>query len=87
MKVWKGEETGDLEEFIKKTLGVASKPKRLIYVGSSGQDVVIAEMDMWVDEQAIMKKQVGLEGSKVFMDHNLTKKEREILRKLREIER
>lgn len=44
MKIRKGEEKRDLEESFKKRLGVYSKAKQVISVGSAGTDVVLAEM-------------------------------------------
>lgn len=48
--------------------------------------VNVAEMCTWEENQAIMRKKAGLKGSKAFMDHDLTTKEREIQRKLTEME-
>lgn len=76
-------ETG--KEFVEKEFGMGGKIKHIRTEGKK-REVLIVKMENWQAKENIMIVKSRLRGRNIFIDHDLTKEEREIQRKLRERE-
>lgn len=68
-----------LEEF-----GAGGKIKYMKMEGKEGREVVIVGIEDWQAKEKIMKEKSKLRGRNIFVDHDMTKEEREVQRKMRE---
>lgn len=68
-----------LEEF-----GAGSKIKYIKMEGKEGKEVAIVGTEDWQAKEKIMKEKSKLRGRNIFIDHDMTKEEREVQRKMRE---
>lgn len=75
-------ETG--KEFLEKEFRMRGKIKHIRTEGKEKREVLIVEMEDWQAKENIMTAKSRLRGRNIFIDHDLTKEEREVQRKLRE---
>lgn len=73
---------GTMESFIQRELQVEVKVRKAYKIGQRRQ---ILEMQGWNDKLKILGEKRKLKGTKIFIDSELTYREREIQRKIREI--
>lgn len=74
------------KEFLEKELELGGKIKYIKIEGKEKREVIIVEMEDWQAKEKIMKEKSKLSGRNIFIDHEMTKEEREVQRKLRERE-
>lgn len=74
-------------DFLEKEFGARERIKHIKTEGKEGREVVIVEMEDWQAKEKIMKEKNKLRGRNIFIDHDMTKEEREVQRKLREMAR
>lgn len=72
------------KQFLEKEFGAGGKIKYIKTEGKEKRDVIIVEMEDWQAKEKIMKEKSKLRGRNIFIDHDMTKEEREVQRKLRE---
>lgn len=72
------------KEFLEKEFGAGSKIKYIKTEGKEKREVIIVEMEDWQTKEKIMKEKSKLRGRNIYIDHDMTKEEREVQRKLRE---
>lgn len=72
------------KEFLEKEFGAGGKIKYIKTEGKEKREVIIVEMENWQTKEKIMKEKSKLRGRNIFIDHDKTKEEREVQRKLRE---
>lgn len=76
-----------MEGMMKKELGIEARIGKAYAVGQKGQKGIIVEMRNWGDKIKILREKRKLRGGKIFIDAELTHREREIQRQLREVAR
>ena len=69
---------------LEKDLRTGGKIKKVRRQGTREKEVIIVEMEAWEAKQEIMRNKNRLGARKVYVDHDLTYKEREIQRRIRE---
>lgn len=74
-------------DFIEKEFEAGDKVKHIRTVGKESREVIIVEMEDWQSKERIMKEKSKLRGRNIFIEHDLTREEREVQRKLREVAR
>lgn len=84
LKNEKGEVKELGKEFLEKEFGMREKIKHIRTEGKEKREVLIVEMEDWQAKENIMMAKSRLKGRNIFIDHDLTKEEREVQRKLRE---
>lgn len=73
-----------MEKMMEKELGIEARVGKAYAVGQKG---FIVEMRNWGDKLKILREKRKLRGGKIFIDAELTHREREIQRRLREMAR
>ncbi|XP_071579271.1 uncharacterized protein [Temnothorax nylanderi] len=74
-------------EFLEHEFKVKEEVKSVQTVGMEGREVVIIELEDWEIKEKIMKEKKKLKDKsvgRIYIDHNMTKTEREVQRKIRE---
>lgn len=74
-------EREEAEKFLKDELGVEVKARE-VRVFNNDRTMAVVELECWEDKNEVMKKKNGLAGKMIFIDNDLTRKEREIQKKL-----
>ncbi|XP_024876780.1 uncharacterized protein PF11_0207-like [Temnothorax curvispinosus] len=75
----------EAKEFLGKEFGIIKENvKGVQVVGREGKEIIIVEMEDGEGKETIMKRKSKLFGGNIFIDHDLTKEEREVQRLLRE---
>lgn len=76
-----------VENLIKNKLGVDIEIKEAYEIKkiNGGQGTIIAKLKNWEDKQEVLKNKNKLKGEHIFIDNDLTAKEREIQKKLRDM--
>lgn len=69
-------------EFFKQQLGVNAEVEDAFKIN---RDVILVKMTGWEEKMKIMRSKNNLRGTDIYIDNDMTKKEREIQRKLRQI--
>jgi len=72
------------KEFLGNEFRVNKNIKNIRKAGKEGKEVLIIEFEEWQEKEIIMKEKSKLKGRDIYIDHDLTKEERDIQRKLRE---
>ena len=67
---------------MEKEFGVGDKIKQVMREGKEGKEVIIIELEDWQTKEKIMREKSKLRGRNIFIDHDMTKKEREVQRKI-----
>lgn len=76
----------NVKQFIKQDLGVEIGVTETYTVGKEkGTRMIIAKINSWEEKQEIMHNKGKLKGRKIYVNHDLTVRERNIQRKLRDI--
>ena len=70
-------------KWLEQKFGIKDKVKYVKTTGFEGKEIIIVEMDEWKTKEKIMKEKSKLRGENIYIDHDMTKEEREIQRKLR----
>lgn len=73
-----------MEDMIEREIGIKTKVEKAY---SIGQRRCIVEMCEWRDKIKVLKEKNRLKGKKIFIDAELTRREREVQRELRDIAR
>lgn len=73
-----------MEKMMEKELGIEARVGKAYAVGQKG---IVVEMRNWGDKIKILREKRKLRGGKIFIDAELTHREREIQRRLREMAR
>ena len=83
--VWKEEETGrKVKEFISKNIKTEAEIREAREIKTSrGKEIIIAKLENWKDKREVMRRKRELKTG-VYIEDDLTWKEREMQRKLRE---
>lgn len=76
-----------VERFFRETLSVRGDIIWTKIAGLQGREVIIAGLKNWEDKQEVMKNKCKLRGSKIFINHDYTKAERDIQSKIVEAAR
>lgn len=72
-----------VEKFIKESLTIETKVKKASRSGiSGGKDIILVELEGWETKREIMRRKKDLRKD-IFVEDDLTRKEREIQRELR----
>ena len=79
-------EKTSVEELLEKDLRTGGKIKKARRQGTRGNGVIIVEMETWEAKQEAMRNKTRLGARKVYVNHDITYKEREIQRRIRERE-
>lgn len=85
--VIKGLEAGedvkeDTKRFLKNLTGRECTLLWARKIGKDERNMIVAKMGSWEEKQAIMKKKKQLGNSRIFIDHDLSQKERKIQSKI-----
>lgn len=82
---WKsGNKKEEVKEFLTKEFGIGKKIRNTIIFGRKEREWAMVEIEDWETKQAIMRDKKKLRGKNIFIDHDLTKEEREIQKALRD---
>lgn len=74
------------KQFIEAKLGVEVEVKRVITLKEvKGMNINLVEMKDWDNKQTVMKNKYKLRGTNVYIDNDMTPKEREIQAEIRKI--
>lgn len=76
-----------IERFFREEMDAKSEVVWAKEVGSQGKEVIIAGLRNWEEKQEVMRNKYKLRGSKVFVNHDLTRAEREIQSRILEAAR
>lgn len=75
----------EAKALLKKEFGANDSIKDVQVIGKEWErEVIIVEMEKWEEKEKIMKKKSKLYGRNIFIEHDLTKEEKEVQRRLRE---
>ncbi|XP_024882915.1 uncharacterized protein PF11_0207-like [Temnothorax curvispinosus] len=74
----------EAKEFLEKKFGIKKNVKGVQVVSRKVKEVIIVEMEDWEGKETIMKRKRKLFGGNIFINHDLTKEERDVQRLLRE---
>lgn len=77
-------EVREAEKFCEEKLGVKTKPESVQTFKNNDNMINIVKIKNWEEKEEIMKKKNTLKGTRVYIDHDLTKYESEVQKKLRE---
>lgn len=76
-----------IERFFREEMDAKSEVVWAKEVGSQWKEVIIAGLRNWEEKQEVMRNKYKLRGSKVFVNHDLTRAEREIQSRILEAAR
>lgn len=76
--------TEGIEQFCKERLGTEVKIEAFQNIGTNERPMIMAKVNTWEQKVSIMKNKNKLRGTKIFVDHDMTKAESEVQKKLRE---
>lgn len=65
-------------EFLKNEFGLKEEVGKIIIVGKSKKEIALVELKDWEAKQKIMREKSKLGERKIYIDHDLTKEEREV---------
>lgn len=77
-----------VEEFIKKEMKIETKLTKAMKINiGTKSEMILAQVESWEMKRKIMEGKSKLKGTKIYVDNDLTKNEREIQREIRNIVR
>lgn len=81
------DKAGNIKDVARKWLEqkfeIKDKIKLVHTAGFEGKEITIVELDEWKTKEKIMKEKSKLRGEKIYIDHDMTREEREVQRKIR----